>query len=275
MRPSYRLSLVAAVFAAIFAVQPRAQAPVKTFPYDHIHLRVAGPEGSQWYEKNFGGKRITEAPDRIMYGSTRLMFLGAGRDIKGTADSVENQIGFSVPDLDAKMRELTANGVKVVEPAHQIPNLYKAAVVEDPWGTRIQVVQDPELLGLHHVVLRAPDTEAVFTWLTQKFGGERKKLKGQVDAMFYRAAGFSDMWIIVEKGDSTPSQGHSLDHIGWRSEGDLKATMDGLAARGAAIATQPRPLPLPNGPTINYAYVNGPAGEYIEIVERPGLKPGE
>jgi hypothetical protein len=48
-----------------------------------------------------------------------------------------------------------------------------------------------------------------------------------------------------------------------------------LAAKGASIATQPRPLKLPAGPPINYAYVNGPAGAYIEIVERPGLKPGE
>ena len=84
MRPSYRLSLVAAVFAAIFAVQPRAQAPVKTFPYDHIHLRVAGPEGSQWYEKNFGGKRITEAPDRLMYGSDCSDAAGVGTACSGS-----------------------------------------------------------------------------------------------------------------------------------------------------------------------------------------------
>ncbi len=33
--------------------------------------------------------------------------------------------------------------------------------------------------------------------------------------------------------------------------------------------------PLVNGPAINIAYVAGPAGVKIEIVERPGLKPGE
>jgi hypothetical protein len=41
------------------------------------------------------------------------------------------------------------------------------------------------------------------------------------------------------------------------------------------VLTEPRPLALPNGPAINYAYVAGPAGAKIEIVERPGLKPGE
>ena len=30
---------------------------------------------ANWYEKFFGGRRITEAPDRLMYGSTRLLFI--------------------------------------------------------------------------------------------------------------------------------------------------------------------------------------------------------
>jgi hypothetical protein len=40
------------------------------------------------------------------------------------------------------------------------------------------------------------------------------------------------------------------------------------------VTTEPRPLSLPNGPAINFSYVAGPAGAKIEIVERPGLKPG-
>ena len=51
-------------------------AGAQTFPYDHIHVNVPDPAaGANWYEKNFGGRRITEAPDRIMFGSTRLLFL--------------------------------------------------------------------------------------------------------------------------------------------------------------------------------------------------------
>jgi hypothetical protein len=41
------------------------------------------------------------------------------------------------------------------------------------------------------------------------------------------------------------------------------------------ILTEPRPLALKSGPGINFSYVAGPAGVKIEIVERPGLKPGE
>ena len=147
--------------------------------------------------------------------------------------------------------------------------------MEDPWGTRIEVVQDPELLGLHHVHLRAPNPDEVFTWLLAKFGGERTKLKGRLDAIKYSAAGFSDVWILVQRGDAEPSEGHAIDHIGWRSVGPLNKTIDDLRATGVTVLSEPRRLPLPNGPAINFSYVAGPAGAKIELVERPGLKPGE
>jgi len=39
----------------------------------------------------------------------------------------------------------------VVTPVRDLPGLFKLGLVEDPWGTRIEVVQSPEKLGLHHV----------------------------------------------------------------------------------------------------------------------------
>ena len=250
-------------------------ARAQTFPYDHIHVNVPDPAAAaNWYEKNFGGKRITEAPDRLMYGSTRFMFLKKA-DAKPSSGSAVDHVGFSVKDVDAKMKELEAAGVKIVTPARDVPGLFKLGFVEDPWGTRIEVVQDPDSLGLHHVHMRGPNPDEVFAWLLAKFGGQKTQLKGRLDAIKYSSPGFSDMWILVQKGDSEPSEGHAIDHIGWRSSGPLKDTIAGLGSKGVQILTQPRPLPLPNGPTINFAYVQGPAGAKIELVERPGLKPGE
>lgn len=252
-----------------------AAASAQTFPYDHVHVNVPEPAAAaNWYEKNFGGKRITEAPDRLMYGSTRFMFLKLA-NAKPSSGSAIDHVGFSVKDIDAKMKEFEAAGVKIVSPVRDLPGVFKIAFVEDPWGTRIEVVQDPDLLGLHHIHMRGPDPEAVFTWLQAKFGGERTKLRGRLDAMKYSSPGFSDMWILVQKGDAEPSEGHAIDHIGWRSQGPLKNTIDGLRAKEVKVLTEPRPLPLPNGPTINFSYVAGPAGAKIELVERPGLKPGE
>lgn len=271
--------LLSAVVAPVALVLSAglAAAQTATLPYDHIHINVPDPAAaSAWYEKNFGGRRITEAPDRLMYGSTRLMFLRKA-DAKPSAVSSIGHIGFSVQDIEATMKQFEANGVKIVQPVRDLPGIFKMAFVEDPWGTRIEVAQDPELLGLHHIHLRATDVEGMFKWLLSNFGGERAKLKGQIDGVKYRSTGFSDMWILVaaSKEPVEPSEGHAVDHIGWRSTGALKTTIDGLRSKGVTITTEPRPLPLPNGPTINFAYVAGPEGAKIELVERPGLKPGE
>ena len=86
--------IIAASFTVLaLAGSARAQA---TFPYDHVHLNVPDPAAAaNWYEKNFGGKRITEAPDRLMYGSTRFMFLRKA-DAQPSAGSAVDHLGFSV-----------------------------------------------------------------------------------------------------------------------------------------------------------------------------------
>ncbi len=271
--PRARSFVVAAAVAGLFAGSARAQTP--TLPYDHIHLNVPVPaDAANWYEKHFGGRRITEAPDRLMFGSTRFMFLRSDTG-KPSAGSAIDHVGFSFADLDATMKEFEAAGIKITTPARDVPGLFKLAFVEDPWGTRIEVVQDPELLGLHHIHMRGPNPEEVIAWLLDKFGGKRQQLKGRIDAVRYDAEGFSSMWILVQKGEAEPSIGRAIDHIGWRSTRALTETIAELKAKGVVATSEPRPLTLPNGPSINFAYVAGPAGARIELVERPGLKPGQ
>src|ERR1700722_11362126 len=102
-------------------------AKAQTFPYDHIHLNVPDTAaGANWYEKYFGGKRITEAPDRLMYGSTRLLFIKKA-DAKPSSGGVVDHVSFSVADVDAKVKEFQAGGVKIIAPAHKAPGLFKAA----------------------------------------------------------------------------------------------------------------------------------------------------
>ncbi|HMD34748.1 MAG TPA: VOC family protein [Vicinamibacterales bacterium] len=275
MRRCLRLAGVAALLMVWFTSASQGQAK-PTLPYDHIHLNEPAAEGSAWWEKNIpDGRRITEAPNRIMYGAVRLMFLSP-RSNGGSDGSVIEHLGFSVADLDATMRALTSENAKVIEPVKNTPGLYKSALIEDPWGTRIQLVQDPDLVGLHHVQLRAPDPDAMYTWLLDKFGGERTKLKGQIDSVKYAGvAGFTTVYIVAAKGSSVPSQGRVIDHIGWRSTGPIDETKAMLEGKKVQLTSQPRPLNLPDGPSINFFYVAGPDGTRIELVERPGLKPGQ
>ncbi len=249
MRVFTRVLVVATVVTWI-AAPAAAQTPILPI-LDHIHLNVPDQaKGVEWYQKNFGGKTLSEAPDRLLLGDTRLIFLKNDKGTPSTGSALDH-VGFSVADLDAKMKEFEAAGIKIVTPARDAPGLFKLAFIEDPWGTRIEVVQDPEKLGLHHMHLRAPDPTATLAWYKEKFGGESAKLKDRIDGLKY-----SGVWILVARGDATPSEGHAIDHIGWQTPN--------LAAK----TTEPRPLKLASGTMVNFAYLEGPAGAKIELVQR-------
>ena len=87
------------------------------------------------------------------------------------------------------------------------------------------------------------------------------------NAVKYSAPNFSSMWVLVQRGESVPSEGHAVDHVGWRVT-DLNAKVAELKAKGVKVTSEPRPLKLANGTTIYYAYVEGPAGTKIELVQR-------
>lgn len=260
---SAAVSLIA--IAAVFAIFPNRTAgqQAQIMPVlDHIHLNVPDQaQGVAWYQKNFGGQPLTEAPDRLMLGDTRLIFL---KNDKGqpSSGSALDHLGFSVPDLDAKMKELEAGGVKIVNPVRDVQGLFKLAFVEDPWGTRIEVVQDSEKLGLHHVHLRGPDPAALLAWYKEKFGGDVGKLKDRIDGVRY-----GGVWILAQRGDASPSEGHAIDHIGWRTN-DLNAKTAEYKGQGVKFTTEPRPLRLASGVMVNFAYLEGPAGAKIELVQR-------
>ena len=247
--------------AARLAGQSGQIAPV----VDHIHLLVPDQAaGVAWYQKNFGGQPMNEAPDRLMLGDTRLIFLkSANGNAQPSTGSAIDHIGFSVADLDAKMKELEAAGVKVVTPARDVPGLFKLAFIEDPWGTRIEVVQDSDKLGLHHVHLRGPDPNAVLAFYKEKFGGETGKLKDRIDGIK-----LSGVWLVVQRGDAVPSEGHAVDHFGFRTTSDLTAKVNEYKAAGVKFTTEPRPLKLASGVTVNFAYLEGPNGAKVELVQR-------
>src|SRR3989442_2392542 len=195
----FRIVFLVTVVAFALAAPAAAQTPILPV-VDHIHLNVPDQaKGVEWYQKYFGGQPMTEAPDRLMFGDTRLIFLRNEKGQPSTGSALDH-IGFSVTDLDAKMKALEAAGIKVVSPVREVAGLFKLAFIEDPWGTRIEVVQDPEKLGLHHVHLRSPDPAGMLAWYVDKFGGSLSKLKGRLDGINY-----GGVWMLAQQGPATPS----------------------------------------------------------------------
>lgn len=229
----------------------------ETLQYDHMHLAVPDQaKARDWYVTNLGAK-YGDANDRVVLGRTIFVFLKS-ENAKPSAGGAIDHIGFSVADVDAKMKDLQAAGATLVTPVRDIPGLFKVGFVEDPWGVKMELVQDPETPGFHHIHLRVPDPEASLKWYVDTFGGDRTKLKGRLDAVKYSNP---NVWLLAQKGDDAgPSQGRAIDHLGW-AVANVDAKIADLAAKGAQ-PTEPRAVRH-----LRIAFVEGPGGVRIEMVQ--------
>ena len=211
-----------------------------------------------------GPTTLTLATGVVHYSSSAPARRGhhlKAENVKPSAGTAIDHIGFSFADADAKMNELQAAGVRVITPLRAVPGIVKVGFVEDPWGVKIELLQDAETLGFHHVHLLAPDPAASMAWYKERFGGETAKLKGVLDGLEY-----GDVWVLVAKGDATPSVGHAIDHVGWRVT-DLDKTLTGLKAKNIKVVQGPTALTLATG-VVHYSFVEDPSGTKIEIVQR-------
>src|SRR3954465_3923522 len=119
--------LVATIVGIACVGSMSAQTPIMPI-VDHIHLNVPDQaRGVEGYQKNFDGKPMAEAPDRLMFGDTRLIFLKNDKGQPSAGSSLDH-IGFSVSDLDAKMKEFAATGVKVWNPGRDAAGTFKLAL---------------------------------------------------------------------------------------------------------------------------------------------------
>src|SRR5579864_2445081 len=128
----------------------------ETLVFDHVHFGVPDPaKAVAWYAKYMGGQPGTEDEpnDRLLFGKTRFIFFKTDNPLPSTNSAIDH-IGFSVADLDEKMKEFQAAGIKIVQPVASNGSV-KYAYIEDPWGAKLEVVHDPETLGFHHVHLRS------------------------------------------------------------------------------------------------------------------------
>jgi len=261
MRLVQRVMTMAA--AALLASAPQVLAQTGFVNMvDHLHLAVPDQaKAVAWYQKHFGGQPTKEGEERLMFGETRMIFQKNDKPTPSSG-SVLDHIGFSVTDLDAAMKALESDGARVANPARDVPGLFKLAFVDDPWGTRLEIVQDTAKLGLHHVHLRAPNPDTALAWYSSTFGGTIGKLKDRIDGINY-----GGVWLLAQKGEAVPSAGHAIDHIGFRPL-NVDNVVAAMKTKNVKIETEPRPLTLPSGTSMRLAFIEGPDGVRIELVQR-------
>jgi catechol 2,3-dioxygenase-like lactoylglutathione lyase family enzyme len=230
--------------------------------FDQAHLGVPDPVAAAAWYRQYLGATAGDNTDRVMFGDTRIIFLKNDTPAPSHGSAID-RMALSFADLKARMRALDGSGARVVTPLTDLAGLYTSAVIEDPWGARIEVVEDPETIGFHHVHLQVPDLDRSRRWYVEKFGATPGTYKGRLDGITC-----GGMWVLMDRGAAEPSRGHTIDHVGWRMA-DLKATAADLKTKGVTFTTEPQPGPSgPHAPVL-LSFTEDPWGVKIELLQRP------
>ena len=248
---------------ALIAVVAAAPAPAAAADYHHIHLVAdSAAEAKEWYMTHMGCTDYGRH-NACAVGDDVLIIFFEREPTGPSVGSGVDHIGFSFRDLESKMESFDAAGIKILEPIREIDGLFKLAFIEDPWGTKIEVVEDHEWFGFHHLHLRSADRDAAYDWYENIFGGERDSLKGRIAGLRY-----GTVWLLISphEGELAPTEGRAFDHLGWQFP-DLRAAAEEIKRKGVEFTLEPRPFTNPLGEDMLISFVVGPDGVRIEIVQ--------
>ena len=265
------LLIVSAASAAAQSAEPAAKAACR-----HVQITAASPsEAVGWYAKHLDCAPIAGRNDAADCGVVELAFT-AQNTMGGTPGTGVNHIAFSYADLDAKMAALEAVGVRGSGVRLQrfddgallrgMPGLFKHGFIFDPWGTRIELVEDGGHTGFHHVHLSAADPAAALAWYRRTFGGETVRLRGKLDGLL-----LGGVLLLVSQhpdGVPAPTRGRAVDHIGFTLP-DLDEAARKLRRRGVEFQESPA-VPENARSSAKRAYLVGPDNVRIALVE-PGF----
>ena len=259
-----------AVAASAFAALPQG---VRAADYHHVHITASSPsEGVRWYNRYLDCEPVADRPDAADCDGVELIFV-VQPTLGSTQGTGVNHISFSYPDLTAKMTELEAVGVRGSgvrlqrfpdgSTLRDIPGLFKIGFIFDPWGTRIEMVEDEETLGFHHVHLSATDPAETLAFYQDVLGGEPASLRGRLDGLR-----FGDIWLLVmEHGEGVPAttNGRAIDHIGFVVDDLDTATLE--YQQHAVVFEQEPTIPENARTSAKRAFLAGPDNVRLAVVE--------
>ena len=241
--------------------------------YDHVHITSASPvQAVAWYARHMGCEPLIDRSDAADCYGVEVVFV-AQPTSGGSQGTGVDHIGFSFRDVTAKMAQLEAVGVRGSgvrlqrnpdgSTLRDVPGLFKLGFIFDPWGTKIELVEDPDTLGFHHVHLSASDPEATLAWYRDVMGGEPASLKGRLDGLR-----FDGVWFLVSaypEGAPGTTVERAIDHVGFVVD-DLDTAAVALRQRGVVFEQEPA---VPDGgrTSAKRAFLDGPDNVRVAVVE--------
>jgi catechol 2,3-dioxygenase-like lactoylglutathione lyase family enzyme len=234
----------------------------------HWHLVSKDLEANKKLFLAMGGKLLMPGGQPlIMFPGLYInLSLGMEKGEGGTQGTVVNHVGFIVDNVQKRVAEWKAAGVKVLPGGN---GRLDQAYVETPDGVRMEILEDKTqtvpIRNEHvHLSLTEAEIPKAQAWYAKTFGGKAGMRNGAP------VVDIPGVQIRFAKADTkqAPTRGHILDHIGFDVK-DHPAFVQKITAEGIKLDEPPRKVP--NGSTITY--ITDPWGVRIEIIERANPGP--
>src|SRR6267154_1341268 len=235
----------------------------------HWHLASKDVEANKKIFLAMGGKLTMPggAPLIMEHGLYINLALGNASGEGGTQGTVVNHVGFIVDNVQMRVAQWKAAGVKVLPGGN---GRLDQAYDETPDGLRMEILEDKTqtvpIRNEHiHLSLTEAEIPKAQAWYAKTFGG---KAGTRNNAPVVDIPGVQ---IRFAKADTkqVPTKGRVLDHIGFDVK-DHAAFVKKIEAEGIKLDEPPRTNPQ-GGNTVTY--ITDPWGTRIEIVQRAPLGP--
>jgi len=261
------LLLVSALTAGTAAAQP---APFNQtgVTMGHWHIASQDLEANKKLFLAMGGKLFMPGGNPlIMFPGLYInLKLGTEKGDGGTQGSVVNHVGFIVDNVQARVAQWKAAGVKVLPGGN---GRLDQAYVETPDGVRMEILEDKTQsmpIRNEHVHFFVPEAEipTAQAWYAKTFGGKVGTPNGAP------VVNLPGVQLRFAKADTkqAPTRGRVLDHIGFDVK-DHAAFVNKIQAEGIKLDEPVRKAA--NGSTLTY--ITDPWGTRIEIIQRAPLGP--
>ena len=233
--------------------------------YHHLHL--GSPQAR---EKRHAGTPSSSRVERPRQATTQLatwpdhFLIWYDRENEPSHGTTVDHFGWSVPDVDATLARCIDAGAtlvsdtRLVGPSEDESLRFPIAFFDDPWGTRVELLDDGELRGFHHLHFLVEDVEAIAPGSTTSWAASRASFKKLLPALRW-----DRLWLLWRPSDTVLARTHdrSIDHFAWRVS-NLDEALRALAAKGLEPEEPPRQVGA-----LRVAFVEAPGGIRLELVQ--------
>lgn len=272
----------ALVLALLVLVPSRVFAQLADGPvvYGHHHLNVTNIEAhKKFWADTLGGTvaRIGTDNREVVKIPGVWIFFRAQAPTGGSKGTTEDHIAFSVPNLQAALDKVRANGFRVAT-AQESPASYKVTGdVASPGGStllgfvlgpddvKVELLEaktQTEPLKLHHIHFMTDQNSAMRDWYVKTFGATAGGGGPNLPFVSANLPGVVLNFSPVMSAPA-PTAGRAYDHIGFEVK-NLSELLAKLDAQGIKPTQALRHNDVLN---INLAFITDPWGTNIELTE--------